>query len=194
MTKPSSDPHAEKRPQAHLAAYLPRGRWLMAGIALLAAIIAILALSSSEPSAPPIAPRPMQHPAASAHLPFFITPPGATDVLLVVMAFVLVGAVLAVGVLFFWLHSLPERMVHNSTKVHFDIVAVLGLLSLFTHMHVFWIAALLLALIKIPDFSMPDFSGLFGRMANSLEKMADEEESKKSDAPIAKAVERPLQR
>jgi hypothetical protein len=107
------------------------------------------------------------HPAATGHLPPFITSPGATDTLMVLMAFVLVGAVLAAGVFFFWLHSLPKRLVHTSTKVHFDIVAVLALLSLFTHIHLFWVAALLIALVKIPDISMPDFSNLFGRIAAS---------------------------
>ncbi|MNY77592.1 hypothetical protein D3C86_2175550 [compost metagenome] len=34
-------------------------------------------------------------------------------------------------------------------------------------MHLFWVAGLLLALIDIPDFS-----GLFGRMAHALERMA----------------------
>ena len=110
------------------------------------------------------------NPAAAHHLPFFITPPGATDVLLVIMAAVLIGAVLAVGVFFFWLHSLPERMVHN--KIQFDIVAVLALLSLFTHQHAFWVAALLIALIDFPSFSIPEFSGSLGRIANSLEAIA----------------------
>jgi multisubunit Na+/H+ antiporter MnhF subunit len=86
------------------------------------------------------------------------------------MAFVLVGAVLGIGVFFFWLHSLPERMVHN--KIQFDIVAVLALLSLFTHQHAFWVAALLIALINFPSFSLPDLSGLLGRIASSLEAIA----------------------
>ena len=110
------------------------------------------------------------HPLASHHLPFFITPPGETDVLFVIMAIVLIGAVLGVGVFFFWLHSLPERMVHN--KIQFDIVAVLALLSLFTHQHAFWVAALLIALIDLPKFSLPDFSGLLERIAGSLEAIA----------------------
>jgi hypothetical protein len=87
------------------------------------------------------------------------------------MAIVMIAAVLGVGVFFFWLHSLPERMVHN--KVQFDLVAVLGLLSLFTHIHAFWIAALILAFIEFPDFSWPDFSNSFKRIASSLETMAD---------------------
>src|SRR5262245_19454003 len=106
---------------------------------------------------------------ASHGMPPFITAPGQTDVLLVCMAFVLVGAVLAAGVFFFWLHSLPERMVHNSTKVHFDIVAVLGLLSILTHIHLFWVAALLIALVKLPEWSIPDCSRLLGRIAGAIE-------------------------
>lgn len=124
------------------------------------------------------------HPSATSHLPIFITPPGSTDVLMVIMAFVLIGAVLGVGVLFFWLHSLPERIVHNSTKVHFDIVAVLALLSLFTHIHLFWVAALLIALIRFPDFSMPDFPRLLGRIATPLEKIADASASASKPEPF----------
>src|SRR6185295_15787037 len=83
------------------------------------------------------------------------------------MAVVLVIAVLAVGLLFLRLHTLPERMAHKSHKLQFEIVAVLGLLALFTHMHIFWVIGLLLALIDIPDFG-----GSLGRMATSLEKIA----------------------
>jgi len=107
------------------------------------------------------------HPAAPHHLPAFITAPGETDYLMVVMAFVLIGAVLGVGLIFLRLHTLPERLAHKSQKLQFEICAVLGLLALFTHVHLFWVAALLLALIDIPDFS-----GLFGRMAHALERMA----------------------
>lgn len=107
------------------------------------------------------------NPAAPHHLPMFITPPGDTDVLMVVMAVFLVLAVLGVGILFLRLHTLPERMAHKSQKIQFEIVAVLGLLALFTHMHVFWVAGLLLALIDLPDFGNP-----LRRMAGSLEKIA----------------------
>ena len=56
------------------------------------------------------------------------------------------------GILFLRLHTLPERMAHKSQKIQFEIVAVLGLIALFTHMHIFWIAGLLLAMIDLPDF------------------------------------------
>ncbi|KAB0269212.1 hypothetical protein [Microvirga brassicacearum] len=107
------------------------------------------------------------HPAATEHLPAFITVPGETDVLLVVMAVFLLGAALAFGLLFLRLHTLPERMAHKSKKIQFEIVAVLGLLALFTHQHLFWVIGLLLAVIDIPDFG-----GVLGRMAGSLEKIA----------------------
>jgi hypothetical protein len=107
------------------------------------------------------------HPVATHHLPGFITAPGETDVLMVVMAVILLLSVLGVGILFFRLHTLPERIAHKGHKLQFEIVAVLGLIALFTHMHIFWVIGLLLALI---DF--PDFSGSLGRIAGSVEKMA----------------------
>jgi NADH:ubiquinone oxidoreductase subunit 5 (subunit L)/multisubunit Na+/H+ antiporter MnhA subunit len=107
------------------------------------------------------------HPAANHHLPAFIAPPGETDVLLTVMAVFLVVAVLAVGILFLRLHTLPERMAHRTHKLQFEIVAVLGLLALFTHIHAFWVAGLLLALSDLPDFGTP-----LRRMASSLERLA----------------------
>jgi hypothetical protein len=107
------------------------------------------------------------HPAASHHLPFFITAPGETDVLMVVLSVILVLAILLFGSLFFRLHTMPERMAHRGHKIQFEIVAVLGLLALFTHIHLFWVAGLLLALIDIPDFS-----GSLSRIAGSAEKLA----------------------
>ena len=107
------------------------------------------------------------HPAATHNLPSFITPPGETDVLMVVMSVILVLAVLLFGVLFFHLHTLPDRIAHKTHKVQFEVVAVLCLISLFTHMHIFWIAGLLLALIDLPDFGSP-----LGRIAGSVEKIA----------------------
>jgi hypothetical protein len=107
------------------------------------------------------------NPSAPHHLPPFFTAPGETDILMVVMAVFLVLAVLAVGLLFLRLHTLPERMAHRTHKLQFEIVAVLGLLALFTHNHIFWVAGLMLALIDVPDFG-----GALGRMAASLEKIA----------------------
>jgi hypothetical protein len=107
------------------------------------------------------------HPAAIEHLPSFITGPGDTDVLMVVTAVILLASVLAFGVFFFRLHALPEQMAHKSHKLQFEIVAVLALISLFTHQHIFWIAGLLLAMIDLPDFTTP-----LRRIAGSAERLA----------------------
>jgi len=107
------------------------------------------------------------HPAASDHLPWFLPGADQSDPLMTAAAVILLISVVAFGVLFLTLHTLPERMAHKSHKLQFEIVAVLGLLALFTHIHVFWVAGLLLALIDLPDFS-----GWFGRIAGSVEKIA----------------------
>src|SRR6516165_1296139 len=107
------------------------------------------------------------HPAATQHLPSFITAPGETDVLMVVMVIILIVAVVAFGVLFLRLHTLPERIAHRGHKLQFEIVAVLGLLALFTHMHIFWVLGLMLALVEIPDVG-----GWFDRIVGAVEKIA----------------------
>ncbi len=86
---------------------------------------------------------------------------------MVVMGLFLVGIILWVGTLYWKLHSLPERMAHRSQKLQFEIVAVLGLISLFTHIHLFWVAGLILAMIDIPDFGTP-----LRNIAGSVERIA----------------------
>ena len=108
------------------------------------------------------------HPAAITHLPPFITAPGETDVLFVVMAIFVVLALIGMGIFYFKLHALPEQMAHRGQKVQFQIVAVLALLALFTHNHAFWIAGLLLALIPLPDFTTP-----LGSIARALDRIAE---------------------
>ena len=110
------------------------------------------------------------HPMMPHHLPFYVARPGETDVLMIVMGIFLVMVILGVGNIYLHLHSLPERMAHKGQKLQFEIVAVLGLISLFTHIHIFWIAGLLLALIDLPDFTTPLTS-----IAGSVEKIAESE-------------------
>jgi NADH:ubiquinone oxidoreductase subunit 5 (subunit L)/multisubunit Na+/H+ antiporter MnhA subunit len=107
------------------------------------------------------------HPEATHHLPFFITPPGESDILMNVMIVFLALIVFLIGILYLRLHALPEHMAHRTQKVQYEIVAVLALISLFTHNHIYWIIGLLLALVQLPDFSTP-----LTRMADSLSRMA----------------------
>jgi hypothetical protein len=127
------------------------------------------------------------HPMTPHHLPFYVVRPGATDVLMIVMGIFLLLSLLGVGNIYLRLHSLPERMAHKGQKLQFEIVAVLGLISLFTHIHIFWIAGLLLALIDLPDFSTP-----LTRIAGSVEKIADSEDAapgaNADEATVAQAV------
>jgi hypothetical protein len=124
------------------------------------------------------------NPAATDPLPFFMPAPGATDGLYVFTVIFLILMIFGVGVLYLKLHALPEHMAHGGSKLQFQIVGVLALLALFTHNHIYWVAALLLALIQFPDFSTP-----LNSISRSLEKLAglepppDETAEAGSEAP-----------
>lgn len=108
------------------------------------------------------------HPAATHHLPGFITAPGETDWLMVVAALVLLGGTIAFGVIYLILITMPARWLHPSRKLQYQIVTVLGLLALLSQMHFFWVAGLLLALV---DF--PDLGGWLDRITGLVERIAD---------------------
>jgi hypothetical protein len=99
-----------------------------------------------------------------------------------ITAVFLLVAVVAFGVLFLRLHSLPERMAHRGRKLQFEIVAVLCLIALFTHINGFWIAALLLALVDLPDVG-----GWMGRIAGGVERIAGLKPAEKSTQPSREA-------
>jgi hypothetical protein len=86
--------------------------------------------------------------------------------------------VVVIGNLYFQLHSLPERVAHRGHHVQMQLVAVLCLLALFTHNHAFWIAALLLAMVHLPDFTTP-----INSIAQSLERLVSR--STTGDLPVA---------
>jgi hypothetical protein len=128
----------------------------------------------------------MLHPAATDHLPFFVTAPGQTDGLFNAMIVFLIVVVFAVGLIYLRLHALPEHLAHGASKVQLQLVGVLALLALFTHNHVFWIAALLLAIVQLPNFSSP-----LASMAQSLEKLAGRAPATGALAPIPAAEAAP---
>jgi hypothetical protein len=127
------------------------------------------------------------NPIAPHDLPGFITAPGDTDVLMVVIGIVLIGAVLMVGNLYLRLHSLPEQMAHKSQKLQFEIVAVLGLLALFTHNHLFWVIGLLLAMIDLPDWGTP-LRSIAGSVKHIAGAPAGGEAAEMADEGAAHAV------
>lgn len=132
------------------------------------------------------------NPIATTHLPFFITAPGDTDVLFNVTLVFVVACIILTGVIFLTIHSLPERMAHKSKKILLDLIALLCLLALLTHEHLFWFIAIVLAFIDIPDFLTP-----VNRIARSVESMAGQESVDKPDdrsdpaSPGTTTVDRP---
>ena len=135
------------------------------------------------------------NPIATTHVPFFITAPGDTDVLFNVTLVFVVACIILTGVVFLTIHSLPERMAHKSKKILLDLIALLCLLALLTHEHLFWFIAIVLAFIDIPDFLTP-----VNRIARSVETMAGQEVSDKPEdrstpaSPETAIVDQPHQR
>ena len=72
--------------------------------------------------------------------------------MVVILLFLLM---LVVGNFYLKLHALPERMAHRKSHTQLQIITVLALLALFTHNNIFWVAALLLAVVKFPDYITP---------------------------------------
>lgn len=100
------------------------------------------------------------------HIPGYLA--GAdSDPLMVVMAVLLVVIILIAGVFYFKLHAIPEHIAHGKNHTQIQLIAILTILALFTHNNIFWVAALVLAVVELPDFLTPLKS-----IAKSLEIMA----------------------
>ena len=116
-----------------------------------------------------------QHPASPAHLTWFITEPGQTDKLMVFTGAFLLVFITIMGVLMLRLLYLPQQMVSQEDKAKYEVVATLCVLAMFSPGNYFWIAALLVALADIPDFTLPlrRIAEAARRIANSR-KLDDE--------------------
>lgn len=104
---------------------------------------------------------------AIAHAPFFVTAPGESDVLFTIIVWFVVLAVFGAGALYLSLHALPERMAHHANHTQIQLISILTLLALFTHNNLFWLAALVIAVVQVPDFYGPIQS-----IAESVKAMA----------------------
>jgi len=89
------------------------------------------------------------------HLPFYITGPGESDILFTAVAIALIAIVVGFGALYFTIQAIPDRIAKGTSKAQMQLVGLLGLISLFTLNNLYWIAAILLAAIRIPDFMAP---------------------------------------
>lgn len=108
------------------------------------------------------------HEMAPHHLPAFLPAADGSDPLFTFTAVFLIGTILGVGILYFTLHALPERLAHGANSPQMQLVGVMALLALFTHNNIFWVLALLLAAVKLPDISGP-----LDRISKALEARKD---------------------
>ncbi len=95
------------------------------------------------------------HPMATGHIPSYVTAADGSDYLFTFMIYFTIALILLIGVAYFTLHALPERMAHGNNHPQFQLVGILALLALFTHNNVFWIGAILVAGFQIPDVAAP---------------------------------------
>jgi len=96
-----------------------------------------------------------QHPLAPHELPGFLAAADGSDKLMVMVVILMLLLLLVVGNYYLKLHALPERMAHKTSHTQLQIITALALLALFTHNNLFWVAALLLAVVKFPDYLTP---------------------------------------
>ena len=111
------------------------------------------------------------HPLAPHSLPPFVGGADGSDPLFSAIIFIVILAVLGVGVFYLKLHAIPEQLAHKHGNTQSQLIMVLALLALFTHNNIFWVAALILALLKLPDFLTPIIS-----ISESLKKLTPEED------------------
>ena len=110
------------------------------------------------------------HPLAPHSLPPFVGATDGSDPLFSAIIFIVILAVLGVGVFYLKLHAIPEQLAHKHGNTQSQLIMVLALLALFTHNNIFWVAALILALLKLPDFLTP-----INSISESLKKLTPEE-------------------
>ena len=110
------------------------------------------------------------HPLAPDSLPPFVGGADGSDPLFSAIIFIVILAVLGVGVFYLKLHAIPEQLAHKHGNTQSQLIMVLALLALFTHNNIFWVAALILALLKLPDFLTP-----INSISESLKKLTPEE-------------------
>lgn len=95
------------------------------------------------------------HQMAPEHLPSFIPGADGSDGMFGTISILIVVGIFFLGAVYFKLHSLPEHMAAGLGRAHYQLVGILALLALFTHENLFWVAALILAVVQIPDVLTP---------------------------------------
>ena len=123
------------------------------------------------------------HPLAPHSLPPFVGGADGSDPLFSAIIFFVIIAVLGIGVFYLKLHAIPEQLAHKHSNTQSQLIMVLALLALFTHNNIFWVAALILALLKLPDFLTP-----INSISESLKKLTADQ-SEEQSAAVEKSAE-----
>jgi choline-glycine betaine transporter len=123
------------------------------------------------------------HPLAPHSLPPFVGGADGSDPLFSAIIFIVIFAVLGIGVFYLKLHAIPEQLAHKHSNTQSQLIMVLALLALFTHNNIFWVAALILALLKLPDFLTP-----INSISESLKKLTADQ-SEQQNAAVEKSGE-----
>jgi hypothetical protein len=109
----------------------------------------------------------MPHDLATEHLPMFVSGPGETDVFFIAVVVIVILAIMLLGVFYFTLHALPEKMAHKVNSSQLLLISVMLLVSLLTHNNYIFLGALFLAVVQFPDWTTP-----LNSIAKSLEEQA----------------------
>lgn len=120
------------------------------------------------------------HSAAPHHLPGYIPGPDGSDPLFTVIVVAMLIIFLGLGVLYFKLHSLPEHMGEKANSTQLQLISILAILALFTHNNAFWVLALLIAAIRLPDYLTP-----IETIARSLAKIAADTKETETIVPTS---------
>lgn len=117
-----------------------------------------------------------QHELAPHHIPGFLPGPDGSDPLFTAIVVMVLILGLVLGALYFKLHALPERLAHSQSSTQLQLIAVLAILALLTHNNVFWVGALMLAVVRFPDFITP-----INSIDKSLKMLAERQKSNEGD-------------
>lgn len=134
---------------------------------------------------------PELHPMATGHIPSYVVAADGSDFLFTFMVGFTVILIVLIGVAYFTLHAIPEKMAHSSNHPQFQLVGILALLALFTHNGLFWVAAILVAGFQIPDFGvhLRAIAEAIGRLAPTpSEPDRAKSTDEPGDIPVADAV------
>ena len=124
------------------------------------------------------------HALAPHELPNYLAGPDGSDPLFTAVLVLLVLSLLAVGNLYLKLHAVPEKLAHKHNNTQLQIITVLTLIALFTHNNIFWIAALLLAVVRLPDLTTP-INSIAKSLAQLAAKDAEDDHLPQQSAPPA---------